>query len=576
MKFGSYIKSRLGLLTERKSFPYILFALVILFVFLVNTVHESYPDEFDNILGGWYSLQGLIIYKDWFTHHGPVPYFLSSIIEIFSGQSFVGFRLFYALFLFIFMFGSFGYLRKSIKTLSLNFYLGFILLFGIGATYFWGHMMLADNISAILLTPVYALTLLKFYNRELFSIKDFIFISVLSSLALLSSLTFVFLIASLYFFLAIYYASTYQFKVRNLFNSQTYKIISIFAIPYFVFLLYLLITGSLQDFIYQAVIFNKKYYVYYPGSSGEVSINPLRFAIVIAQEFHNNFSSLLIQVKSFEFAFPFNISLAVANTGLLIYLVLKRKYMLAAFVLFWLIYSNARSNPWTSRETDYQSAVYIVASLFNISFIIPTLYEELKKDLDYPKKLILSFVFILILIYSFFNFAFILRKFSYKVYDKYMGRAALIYDRPRIAPILNAITTKEDYAMIGPFEFEENFYLNARQPSKYHILLPGMGSSEKIQQELLSDLNKNKPLVIYFDKRFFILGRSPEMTGQFFLKFLEENYTTLSSYKAGNTSYKSRIPIDEKVDLETKLYIRKDLAEQTVKELLNKDLIEEK
>src|SRR3989344_5494174 len=574
MKFGSYIKSRLGLLTERKSFPYILFALVILFVFLVNTVHESYPDEFDNILGGWYSLQGLIIYKDWFTHHGPVPYFLSSIIEIFSGQSFVGFRLFYALFLFIFMFGSFGYLRKSIKTLSLNFYLGFILLFGIGATYFWGHMMLADNISAILLTPVYALTLLKFYNRELFSIKDFIFISVLSSLALLSSLTVVFLIGFLYLFLAIYYASTYQFKVRNLFNSQTYKIISIFAIPYFVFLLYLLITGSLQDFIYQAIIFNKKYYVYYPGSSGEVTINPLRFAIVIAQEFHNNFSSLLIQVKSFEFAFPFNISLAVVNTGLLIYLVLKRKYMLAAFVLFWLIYSNARSNPWTSRETDYQSAVYIVASLFNISFIIPTLYEELKKDLDYPKKLILSFVFILILIYSFFNFAFILRKFSYKVYDKYMGRAALIYDRPRIAPILNAITTKEDYAMIGPFEFEANFYLNARQPSKYHILLPGMGSSEKIQQELLSDLERNKPLVIYFDRRFFILGRSPEMTGQFFLKFLEENYTTLSSYKAGNTSYKSRIPIDEKVDLETKLYIRKDLAEQTVKRLLEKDLIE--
>lgn len=575
MKFGSYLRHRLGFLREKRNFPFILFAVIILFIFLINTVHESYPDEFDNILGGWYQLQGKFIYKDWFTHHGPIPYFLSSLIEIFSGRSFVGFRIFYSIFLFIFMFFTFSYLKKSVKTLSLNFYLGFILLFGIGATYFWGHMVLADNISAILLTPVFALVILKIYTREFFSIKDFIFISVLTSLALLTSITYVFLVLSIYFFLAVYYLSTYDYKIRNLQNIQTYKIIGIFLTPYVVFLLYLLLTGSLQDFIYQAIIFNKKYYVYYPGSSGEVTINPLRFAIIIAQEFHNNFSSLLIQVRSFEFAFPFNISLAVANTGILIFFLLRKKYMLAIFVLFWLIYSNARSNPWNSRETDYQSAVYIMASLFNIAFLIPTLYQELKKDIEYPKKLILSFVFILVLIYSFFNFAFILRKFSYKAYDKYMGRAALIYDRPRIAPIINAVTAKDDLAMIGPFEFEENFYLNARQPSKYHILLPGMGSSEKIQQELIFDLNKNKPTVIYFDKRFFILGRSPEMYGQFFLNFLNNNYITLSFYKEGSIRYKSRIPIDNKVDIETKLYINKDKASQVVQNLLERNIVEQ-
>lgn len=576
MKLVPYIKDKLSYLREKRSFPFLLFSAFILFIFLINTVHESYPDEFDNILGGWYQLQGLFIYKDWFTHHGPTAYFLSSLVEVFSGRSFFGFRIVYSVFLFIFMFATFGYLRRSIKSISVNFYSAFILIFAFAATYFWGHMVLADNISAILLTPVLALVFLKMYQGESFTLKDFIFMSILSSLAILSSLTFIFLLIFLYFFVGLHYLKTYDYNLKKVFNPFTYKIVGIIFAPYLIFLVYLLITGSLNDFIYQAIIFNKKYYVYYPGSSGEVSINPLRFAIVIAQEFHNNFSSLLIQASSFNFSFPFNISLAVSNTILLIYLVLKRKYTLALFVLFWFVFSNARSNPLTSKETDYQSSVYIVASLFGISFIIPTLYEELKRDIEYPKKLVLSFLFVILIIYSFFNFSFLLRKFSYKAYDKYMGRAGLIYDRPRIAPILNAITAREEYAMIGPFEFEENFYLNAKQPSKYHILLPGMGSSEKIQQELVSDLGRSKPSVIYFDRRFFILGRSPEMTGQFFLSYLDQNYTTLSEYKSGSVSYKSKIPIDDRVDIETKLYIDKNKVPQIVQRLLEEDLIEAK
>src|SRR3989344_2656306 len=66
---------------------------LLFFLFLVNSVHESYPDEFDNILGGWYSLKGQLIYKDWFTHHAPIAYWTASLVEIFSGQSFVKFRI---------------------------------------------------------------------------------------------------------------------------------------------------------------------------------------------------------------------------------------------------------------------------------------------------------------------------------------------------------------------------------------------------------------------------------------------------------------------------------------------------
>ena len=95
----------------------------------------------------------------------------------------------------------------------------------------------------------------------------------------------------------------------------------------------------------KAVRFNQEFYIYnYPRPEGQVFINPLRYAIIIAQNFHNNISTLLIGVKGFDFVFPFNITLAVVNTGLIIYFLLKRKFLLALFVLYWLIYSNVRSN----------------------------------------------------------------------------------------------------------------------------------------------------------------------------------------------------------------------------------------
>jgi hypothetical protein len=48
----------------------------------------------------------------------------------------------------------------------------------------------------------------------------------------------------------------------------------------------------------------------------------------------------------------------------------------------------------------------------------------------------------------------------------------------------------------------------------------------------------------------------------------------LSDYKEGSISYKSKIPIDDKVDTETKLYINKDKAPQVVQNLLERNIIE--
>jgi hypothetical protein len=546
---------------------------LILFIFLTNTIHESYPDEFDNIMGGWLTLQGKMIYIGWFTHHAPFAYWLASFIEIFSGQSFVKFRLFYSIFLTLLTFGGFLYLKKSFGFAKTWFYLGFLILFGISATYFWAHMLLADSLAAILLVPVFGLLVLKMYYSQELKIKDFIFISVFLSLALLTAMTFTYLIAGVYGFALLYYF--FKPKRKRILDINHLKVFIIIVLPFLIFLLYLLVTRSFGEFFYHAITFNQQFYIYnYPKPEDQTFINPVRFAIVIAHDFYNNFSSLLIQSKEFNFLFPFNITLAVVNTGFIIFLLIKRKFMLALFVLFWLIYSNARSNPLTSKETDYQSAVYIIASLFNILFALTVIYEDLKKSVDYPKKLIISLIFLVMLIYSFFNFTYLLRSYSHKVYGKYMGTAPLIYDRPVLAPVLEGITNEEDVVWVGPFEFEELFYLDRDLPSRYVILLPEFARAPRIREEMMRDFKENPPKVIYFDMQYSIRGNRPEEFAPFFMNFLSENYVTLDSFDGtGGSFYTKNLPRDHHFDFETKLFIRKDSVGEVMNKLIEKGFV---
>ena len=184
-------------LKERHYFT-VLFVIVMLGIFLINTLHQSYPDEFDNILGGWYILHGRLIYTGFFTHHGPVAYFLAALVEIFSGRSFVRFRIVYSIFLLAYFLWTYYFLNKRVGIIKSRPYLYFIPVIGIRSnTYFWGHMLLADSISGFFLTPVYVLMLLKIVYRENLIKKDFVFISVLTALAQLSSLTYTYLIFSL-------------------------------------------------------------------------------------------------------------------------------------------------------------------------------------------------------------------------------------------------------------------------------------------------------------------------------------------------------------------------------------------
>lgn len=564
----SILGKKISSLFNREKFPYILLFGVLLGIFFTNAWHEKYPDEFDNIMGGWFILKGNLIYRDWFTHHGPFPYFLAAFVELFSGQSFVRFRVFYELLLSCFVFFSYLYVAKSVGKKLVSFYPFLLIFIGFLSTYYWFHMLLADSVSAFLILPCYLLVLLKTFYKKPLTVSNLWFVSVLIALAFYSSLTYAYFIAIFYVFILIEY---YRYTSLKLKKISSYYPFLIFLTPHILCGIYLLVSGSIKDYIFDGIKFNTQFYIYnYPRPAGDTHINPIRYAIVIAHLFYTEFFTLLLGAFKFEFSFPMNITLAIGSVGTIIYLFLKKNIRLAVLVLLLVVYSNARSDPLKSAETDYQSAVYIMLSVANIFFVIPSLYKSINgATTATAKKYLYGFLLLFVAIYSIYAGFFIVRKYEDKMFVKYMGESPLIYDRPVIAPIINTILTREDHVWVGPFEFEELFFTNERMASKYQILIPGMGHSPQIQTNLINDLKAHKPKIIVFDKNFYILGNRAGTYGQFLSDYLSKDYISVMDYRGDHIRYASVFgrSISSRLDIDANFYLRKDLASQLLQKM---------
>jgi len=554
----------------KKIIPFLIIALI----FLINTFHEEYPDEYDSLVGGKYILEGKIPYKDWFQHHQPGAYLLAAFILPFSGQSFVRFRVFLALVFFLINFGGYILIKKRCKNFKLNFYLIFLLLLSISATYFWAQMLLADTLSAYFLIPTYALLLIKEFSGERLERKDLIIFSLFSFLTWFTSMTYTFVLLGLYLYVSWQYFT--DEKKFNSFGAIIKNIFLIFGLPYLFFFLFFALVGGLDDWYFANIFYNGRYYIYnYPKPLG-VPLNPLRYAVVIAHNFLSEFFPLLAGVKNFDFEQPFNITLGLSNVAILGLLILKRKYKFIFPFLITLIYSCSRANPFGVHETDYQASVYILFSFMNgffALFALAQIIDDKKEVLS--KKIVGSFLFLILLIYWSFNSYFVSLRFFQKFYLKYMGQAPLIYDRPEVTPFVNKLVKKDEYAWVGPFDFKELFYLNAEVPSKYHWFLDHASKIDKIKQEMIADFNRNKPAVIVFRRNYAPWGGDPKTFNYFFTDFLEENYFRIFELKDGH-KYRWKIADTQHFDIDGDFYFDKSRKEEIIKKLIELGFLEEK
>ena len=106
---------------------------VVFLIFIINATYVTYPDEFVNLLAGKFIISGKIPYKEFFDHHLPFAWYLSSFFLRISG-SYVYFRLIWSVFSFAVLSILGLWIRKEHKNLY-SYYLIFLLFYPVRFPY---------------------------------------------------------------------------------------------------------------------------------------------------------------------------------------------------------------------------------------------------------------------------------------------------------------------------------------------------------------------------------------------------------------------------------------------------------
>ncbi len=550
--------------------------LIIFAIFFVNTFHEEYPDEYDSIVGGKFIAQGKVPYRDWFQHHQPGAYVLSALILPFSGINFVKFRIILAIVFFLINISGYFVLKRRLayNKINLNFYLVFIFFVAIAGTFFWWQMLLADTLSAYLLIPAYALVLLKLVLHEKFDAKDLFITNLFTFFAWWTSMTYIYLVIGINLFAIYLFLKSAKNHVP--FSRSVLAIAKMMLPPYIIFLIFLLITGSLRDYYFAAFTYNQNYYIYNAAHEIGKAVNPMRYAITIAMTFFNNFFSALGFLKDLNPSNSIIPLLTASNLAIIIFLIISRQFSAAIFVIFCLAFACARSNPVGVDETDYQSSVYTMLAFFNgvtAIYFLRNFINHVENRLS--EKIIASFMLIILLVHSLFAYSYLGLNSMQKFYKKYMGEAPLIYNRPQIASVVNLIADKNDYAWVGPFEFKEILYLNAKMPSRYHWFLQHAATS-KIKDEMIGDFEKNKAKVIVFQRDYAPWGGIAHDFNYFFTDYLDKNYFRLIDLDKSDKKYEYKWKIGDTINfnLAQSFNFDKSRKEEILSQLIKLGLIE--
>lgn len=528
-----------------------------LLLFITNFTYISYPDEFVNLLAGAAILHGRLPYVHFFDHHLPFAWYLAAIFLAFSFGSYVIFRLYFALF----TFASLALLAIFIKRHFQDFYkyyLGFLIIYPLLSVYFWIHIYIADSLAALFFSLIFWLLIVQTLSRKVIY-KAVVAASLLTFAMIFSSLTF------LYLGLALYLWQLYLLWPDR---KKALRLIIWMASPYLIYLLFLLLTGSFQDFYFSNFTYNTELYISIANYTRGHFFNPLKFGLTLIFNFYTNYLPLLTKIKHLDLYLPIAV---MSGLGSLMFLILLLKKNLPAGILFFFVlsFSAPRSTIQTVNETDYQAAMFIVlgtittlAALYLLKNL--KLQDTLLSDLKRVIHAILAILF-------FFSFIFLLANTYNKYFLRYTQVMPSISNHSATALFIDNILDENDFFWMGPFEPNETFFV--KKPhllGKYPTLLPQFKENEFLKSSFLAQFEANPPKIIIFRHEASVFNTPSEKFGDFFLTWMSDKYTQIEKIQ-GIKILKS----PSSFNLRTDLYLRNDQLDNLLETLRVQGYIEQ-
>lgn len=515
----SHITHYINRLVKKLNWEFLLFAIVFL-VLLTNTFYVSYPDEFVNLLGGKFILAGKIPYKDFFDHHLPFAWYLAAFLEALSFGSYVVFRFWWAVFIFLVLLAAALYIRKT-KSPAYPYFLLYLFLYPFVTVYYWTHLFLADSLAFLFFSVLFWILLVETFQKHT-KVRLLYLLSILNCILIFSSLTFIY-IAGFFYLWLLYLAVREKWEWGKVF-----RLVGVSFIPFVVYGLYLLATNSWKEFYISNVVYNTKLYISIPNYTKGRFFNPIKFGLTIIFNFFENYIPLLARIRELNLYFPVDLTLALGTFILLLFLFLENKLI---FVLFFLIlsFSAPRSNIMKIGETDYQSGLFIALGLSSaIAVLWRYKHIELKDELLNIFKKVLV---VLMLFYLVFGSIFLIKNTYDKYYQRYTQKMPSIYDVAYSASFINKILTSNDYYWIGPYEPNEEYFVKAKLPGKFPTLLPQFREDAYFTGEFLKQFETHPPKIIIYKHDASIFMTPAMEFGAFFVDWMKGKYTSIEEMK---------------------------------------------
>lgn len=534
-----------------KKYPTEIIVLSISFIiFLTNTLYVSYPDEFINLLAGKAINAGKIPYREFFDHHLPFAWYLASVFLWFSGNSYVVFRIIWALFNFACLFSVFHYLSKTNKELA-KYYLIYIGIFPFVTVYYWLHLYLADSLAFLSFSIILWLLIGETYKKNSSS-KTLLTLSLLNFIFVFSSMSFIYIAAILYLWML------YLLNKNKIDIKKSLILILVSILPYVLYACYLFLTNSYKEFYISNIVYNTKLYISIPNYTRGRMFNPIKFALTLIFNFYQNYLVLISHIKDFNLFLPVDLTLGLGSLLLLVFLFFESK-IIFFFVFLIMSFSAPRSEVTSIGETNYQIGIFIA---FGLIAAIWTFWrsEHLKVSHDLLNSL-KNFAVGLLIVYFSFSVLFLVKNTYDKFFKRYTQVMPGIYDLAPAGNFIDDILEKDDYFWIGPYEPHESFFVKkAHLAGKYPSLLPQFREDDYFKNGFTEQFKDNPPKLIIFKHDASIFMTPAMEFGKFFIDWMKDKYTSIENIKGIEV-----VNNPSNFTLRTDLYLRNE----NIKELLS-------
>lgn len=312
-KFVKNIFSYFTSVTFSKYLPYACFFICFVLGAKIYSLYFNkldFGDEYDNLVIPWLMAKGYVPYRDFFSHHYPLLFFIGMPLEIF-GHS----KIFFRILVFVITFSSFAFFFNYLKGVYKYSIMPFILLASFGISLYGGQQFADGPIWALILISAFFIVIKN--DGHAFGKSDAVFLTILFILLLLTSpIHLIALPLLIIFHLQLQYQKMHKIALNININNFKYSLILSFILLV-LFATYLLFTKSLNSFIYDAYSFNINEY-FLRNSKIITGVRPLDVYLYATNEIYIHFFllfkteglALITFLKATKFLFlPFGLNM---------------------------------------------------------------------------------------------------------------------------------------------------------------------------------------------------------------------------------------------------------------------------